>query len=253
MILTGNVAMENMGFKTLGFAGGREDDWEPDLVYWGPETKWLDAKRRDKEGKLEGPLAAVQMGLIYVNPEGPNSNHDPLAAANAIRESFYRMAMNSEETVALIAGGHTFGKVHGAHDPSQYVGPEPGGAPIEEQGFGWKNKAGKGNAEDTVTSGLEGAWTGAPDKSGRICFSIIYSGSNGSKRRALRVQLSGFRQMNLLRVWYLMHTLKVSFMHRSYSPRTLHLNVIRNLERLPSAFGTTQKSFKTHLQEPDSS
>ncbi len=164
MILTGNVAMENMGFKTLGFAGGREDDWEADLVYWGPETKWLDAKRRDKEGKLEGPLAAVQMGLIYVNPEGPNSSHDPLAAADAIRESFYRMAMNSEETVALIVGGHTFGKVHGAHDPSQYVGPEPSGAPIEEQGLGWKNTAGKGNAEDTVTSGLEGAWTGAPDK-----------------------------------------------------------------------------------------
>ncbi|MBZ0108558.1 MAG: catalase/peroxidase HPI [Candidatus Scalindua rubra] len=164
MILTGNVAMENMGFKTLGFAGGRDDDWKPDLVYWGPETKWLDAKRRDKEGKLEGHLAAVQMGLIYVNPEGPNSSHDPLAAADAIRESFYRMAMNSEETVALIVGGHTFGKVHGAHDPSQYVGPEPGGAPIEEQGLGWKNRAGKGNAEDTVTSGLEGAWTGAPDK-----------------------------------------------------------------------------------------
>ena len=164
MILTGNVAMENMGFKTLGFAGGRADDWEADLVYWGPETKWLDAKRRDKEGKLEGPLAAVQMGLIYVNPEGPNSSHDPLAAADAIRESFYRMAMNSEETVALIVGGHTFGKVHGAHDPSQYVGPEPSGAPIEEQGLGWKNTAGKGNAEDTVTSGLEGAWTGAPDK-----------------------------------------------------------------------------------------
>ncbi|KAA3602316.1 MAG: catalase/peroxidase HPI [Candidatus Scalindua sp. AMX11] len=164
IILTGNVAMENMGFKTLGFAGGREDDWEAELVYWGPETKWLDAKRRDKEGKLEGPLAAVQMGLIYVNPEGPNSSHDPLAAADAIRESFYRMAMDSEETVALIVGGHTFGKVHGAHDPSQNVGPEPAGAPIEEQGLGWKNTAGKGNAEDTVTSGLEGAWTGAPNK-----------------------------------------------------------------------------------------
>ncbi len=164
MILTGNVAMENMGFKTLGFAGGREDDWEADLVYWGPETKWLDAKRRSKDGKLEGPLAAVQMGLIYVNPEGPNGNHDPLSAAKDIRESFGRMAMNDEETVALIAGGHTFGKTHGAHKPSECVGVEPGGAPIEEQGLGWKNKCGKGNAEDTVTSGLEGAWTGAPDK-----------------------------------------------------------------------------------------
>ncbi len=164
MILAGNVAMENMGFKTLGFAGGREDDWEPDLVYWGPETKWLDAERRSKDGKLEGPLAAVQMGLIYVNPEGPGGSHDPLAAAKAIRESFGRMSMNDEETVALIAGGHTFGKAHGAHDPSECVGVEPGGAPIEEQGFGWKNKCGKGNAEDTVTSGLEGAWSSAPDK-----------------------------------------------------------------------------------------
>lgn len=164
MILAGNVAMENMGFKTLGFAGGREDDWEPDLVYWGPETKWLDAKRRDKDGKLEGPLAAVQMGLIYVNPEGPGGNHDPIAAAKAIREAFGRMSMNDEETVALIAGGHTFGKAHGAYDPSGCVGVEPGGAPIEEQGFGWKNKCGKGNAEDTVTSGLEGAWSSAPDR-----------------------------------------------------------------------------------------
>ncbi len=164
MILTGNVAMENMGFKTLGFAGGRVDEWEPDMVDWGPETKWLDDKRRGKDGKLEGSLAAVQMGLIYVNPEGPNGNHDPLSAAQAIRESFGRMAMNDEETVALIVGGHTFGKTHGAHEPGKYVGVEPGAAPIEEQGFGWKNKAGKGNAEDTVTSGLEGAWTAAPDK-----------------------------------------------------------------------------------------
>ena len=162
MVLAGNVAMENMGFKTLGFAGGREDDWEADMVYWGPEMKMLDAKRRDKEGKLTGPLAAVQMGLIYVNPEGPGGNPDPLASAQAIRESFARMAMNDEETVALIAGGHTFGKVHGAHKPDECVGPEPGGAPMEEQGLGWKNKCGKGMAEDTVTSGLEGAWTTSP-------------------------------------------------------------------------------------------
>ncbi len=162
MVLTGNVAMENMGFKTLGFAGGREDEWEPDMVYWGAETKWLDANRRDKEGKLKGPLAAVQMGLIYVNPEGPGGSGDPIAAAKDIRESFGRMAMNDEETVALIAGGHSFGKTHGAHKPAECVGPEPGGAPIEDQGFGWKNKCGKGNAEDTVTSGLEGAWTATP-------------------------------------------------------------------------------------------
>ncbi len=165
MILAGNVAMENMGFKTLGFAGGREDDWEADLVYWGPEEKFIqdgDKKRRGKDGKLEKPLAAVQMGLIYVNPEGPNANHDPLSAAKDIRESFGRMAMNDEEIVALIAGGHTFGKAHGAHKPDDCVGAEPGAAGVEAQGFGWKNKCGKGNAEDTVTSGLEGAWTSSP-------------------------------------------------------------------------------------------
>ncbi|MCB9800543.1 MAG: catalase/peroxidase HPI [Candidatus Omnitrophica bacterium] len=162
MVLAGNIAMENMGFKTFGFAGGREDDWEADEVYWGPEKKWMDANRRDQEGKLKGPLAAVQMGLIYVNPEGPGGSLDPLAAAKAIRESFGRMAMNDEETVALIAGGHSFGKVHGAHKPAECVGAEPAGAAIEEQGLGWKNKCGKGNAEDTVTSGLEGAWTSTP-------------------------------------------------------------------------------------------
>lgn len=164
MILAGNVALENMGFKTLGFAGGRADDWEPDMVYWGPETKWLDDQRHSKDKDLERPLAAVQMGLIYVNPQGPSGNPDPLLAAKDIREAFSRMAMNDEETVALIAGGHSFGKTHGAHPPSGNVGSEPGGAPIEEQGLGWKNTKGKGNAEDTVTSGLEGAWTSAPVK-----------------------------------------------------------------------------------------
>jgi catalase-peroxidase len=162
IVLTGNVAMENMGFKTLGFAGGRADDWEPDFVYWGPETKMLDSNRRDKKGDLKGPVAAIHMGLIYVNPEGPNGNHDPLAAAKDIRESFGRMAMNDEEIVALIAGGHTFGKAHGAHKPQDCLGAEPGAAPIEDQGFGWKNKCGKGHSEDTVTSGLEGAWTSEP-------------------------------------------------------------------------------------------
>ena len=162
MVLTGNVAMENMGFDTLGFAGGRADDWEADLVYWGPETKMLDSKRRGKDGKLKGPLAAVQMGLIYVNPEGPGGNHDPISAAADIRESFGRMAMNDAEIVALIAGGHTFGKAHGAHKPDECVGAEPGAAGTEKQGFGWTNKCGKGNAEDTVTSGLEGAWTSSP-------------------------------------------------------------------------------------------
>ncbi|MCF8474073.1 MAG: catalase/peroxidase HPI [Emcibacter sp.] len=162
MVLTGTVAMESMGFKTFGFAGGRADDWEPDLVYWGPERKWLDDKRHSADGKLENPLAAVQMGLIYVNPEGPNGNPDPLAAAKDIRLAFGRMAMNDEETVALIAGGHTFGKAHGAHKPDECLSADPAGSPIEQQGLGWANKCGKGNAEDTITSGLEGAWSVNP-------------------------------------------------------------------------------------------
>jgi catalase-peroxidase len=162
MVLTGNVSLESMGFKTFGFAGGREDDWEADLVYWGPENEFLADERYTGDRKLEKPLAAVQMGLIYVNPEGPNGNPDPLAAAKDIRETFGRMAMNDEETVALIAGGHTFGKAHGAAKPADCVGPEPAAAGIEEQGFGWQNKCGTGNAEDTITSGLEGAWSANP-------------------------------------------------------------------------------------------
>ncbi len=169
LVLSGAVAMEDMGFKTFGFAGGREDDWEPDLVYWGPEAEMLGRERFDAQGRLANPLAATQMGLIYVNPEGPGGNPDPLAAAKQIRESFGRMAMNDEETVALIAGGHTFGKVHGAHKPSDCVGPEPTAAALEAQGLGWNNKCGKGKAEDTVTSGLEGAWTAAPTK-----FTMMY-------------------------------------------------------------------------------
>ncbi|MFC1773435.1 catalase/peroxidase HPI [Pseudomonadota bacterium] len=169
MILAGNVSLESMGFETLGFAGGRVDDWEADLVYWGPETKMLgNDKRYGKDGELENPLAAVQMGLIYVNPEGPGGNLDPISAAADIRESFGRMAMNDEEIVALIAGGHTLGKVHGA-TKADCVGPEPAAAAIEEQGLGWKNKCGKGNAEDTMTSGLEGAWTQTP-----TAWSILY-------------------------------------------------------------------------------
>lgn len=166
MILAGNVALENSGFKTLGFAGGRADDWEPDMVYWGAETVWMGDDKRYKDKKernLENPLAAVQMGLIYVNPEGAaHKRHDPKAAAHDIRETFGRMAMNDAETVALIAGGHTLGKTHGAHAPDKCVGPEPTGADITEQGLGWINRCGKGNAEDTVTSGLEGAWTPTP-------------------------------------------------------------------------------------------
>jgi catalase-peroxidase len=162
MVLTGNVALESMGFKTIGFAGGRTDDWEADLVNWGPEKKFLADERYKGDRKLANPLAAVQMGLIYVNPEGPNGNPDPLAAAKDIRETFGRMAMNDEETVALIAGGHTFGKAHGKKDPSKCVGPEPAAAPIEEQGMGWKNKCGTGVGVDATTSGLEGAWSVNP-------------------------------------------------------------------------------------------
>jgi catalase-peroxidase len=162
MVLAGNVALENMGFQTYGFAGGRADDWEPDMVYWGPEVEMLASDREDKDGKLQRPLGATHMGLIYVNPEGPRGKPDPIGSAKNIRVAFERMAMNDEETLALIAGGHTFGKMHGAHKPADCVGPEPGAAGIEEQGLGWKNKCGKGHSEDTVTSGLEGAWTQAP-------------------------------------------------------------------------------------------
>nr|WP_091146524.1 catalase/peroxidase HPI [Novosphingobium sp. CF614] len=169
MVLTGNVALEDMGFKTIGFAGGRVDAWEPDLVFWGPEKKWLGDERRDGKGGLKGPLAATQMGLIYVNPEGPNGNPDPIAAAADIRLAFGNMAMTDEETVALIAGGHTFGKAHGAHKPDECVGADPSAAPVEQQGLGWVNKCGKGNAQDTVTSGLEGAWSASP-----IAFTTQY-------------------------------------------------------------------------------
>ncbi len=175
MILAGNCALESMGFQTFGFAGGREDVWEPEEdIYWGAETEWLGDKRYTGDRELENPLAAVQMGLIYVNPEGPNGNPDPMAAARDIRETFGRMAMNDEETVALIAGGHTFGKTHGAADPNKYVGREPAGAGIEEQSMGWKNTYGKGNAEHTITSGLEGAWTTTPTKWSNNYFENLF-------------------------------------------------------------------------------
>lgn len=175
MILAGNCALESMGFKTFGFAGGRADVWEPEQdIYWGAEGKWLEDKRYSGDRELENPLAAVQMGLIYVNPEGPNGNPDPIAAARDIRETFGRMAMNDEETVALIAGGHTFGKTHGAADPSKYVGPEPAAATIEEQGMGWKNTFGSGHGANTITSGLEGAWTITPTKWSNNFFENLF-------------------------------------------------------------------------------
>ncbi|MBX7240176.1 MAG: catalase/peroxidase HPI [Bacteroidia bacterium] len=175
MILAGNCALESMGFKTLGFGGGREDVWEPEEdIYWGPETKWLDDKRYTGNRDLENPLAAVQMGLIYVNPEGPNGNPDPLAAAKDIRETFGRMAMNDVETVALIAGGHTFGKAHGAANPGNYVGPEPAAEGIEAQSMGWRNTYGSGKGGDTITSGLEGAWTKTPTQWSNNFFENLF-------------------------------------------------------------------------------
>ncbi|WP_436498961.1 catalase/peroxidase HPI [Actinokineospora sp. HUAS TT18] len=176
MIFTGNRALETMGFKTFGFAGGRADVWEPDEdVYWGPERTWLGDERYTGDRELENPLAAVQMGLIYVNPEGPNGVPDPLASARDIRETFGRMAMNDEETVALIAGGHSFGKTHGAADPDKYVGAEPEGAPLEEQGFGWKNSFGTGKGGDAITSGLEGIWTATPTAWDNSFFETLFA------------------------------------------------------------------------------
>ena len=180
MILAGNVALDSMGFKTFGFGGGREDVWEPEEdIYWGPEGTWLADERYSGDRDLQNPLGAVQMGLIYVNPEGPNGKPDPIAAARDIRETFARMAMNDEETVALIAGGHTFGKTHGAAVPAQYVGNEPEGADIEDQGFGWKNKFGKGFGADTIGSGLEVTWTTTPTKWSNNFFTNLFS-TNGS-------------------------------------------------------------------------
>jgi len=173
MILAGNCALESMGLKTFGFGGGREDAWEPEEIYWGTESKWLEDKRYTGDRELENPLAAVQMGLIYVNPEGPNGNPDPVASGRDVRETFSRMGMNDEETVALIAGGHTFGKCHGAGDPA-LVGPEPEAAGIEEQGLGWKSRFGRGKGDDTITSGLEGAWTPHPTKWDTGYFDMLF-------------------------------------------------------------------------------
>src|SRR5205085_5576842 len=173
LIFTGDVAMESMGFKTFGFGFGRPDVWEPDEVFWGSEDAWLGDERYSGDRELAKPLGAVQMGLIYVNPEGPGGNPDPLASARDIRETFSRMAMNDEETVALIAGGHTFGKAHGAGNPD-LVGPEPEGAPIEEQGFGWKSSHGSGKGGDTITSGLEVTWTDKPTRWSNRFFEILF-------------------------------------------------------------------------------
>ncbi|MGA0068405.1 MAG: catalase/peroxidase HPI [Miltoncostaeaceae bacterium] len=175
MILAGNCALESMGFETFGFSGGRADVWEPPVdIFWGPEGEWMGDERYTGDRELENPLAAVQMGLIYVNPEGPNRNPDPLASARDIRETFRRMAMNDEETFALVAGGHTFGKSHGAANPVEYVGPEPEGAPIQQQGLGWENSYGTGSGDDTITSGIEGAWTRTPTQWDMDYLELLY-------------------------------------------------------------------------------
>jgi catalase-peroxidase len=190
-ILTGNVALESMGFKTFGFAGGREDIWEPEQdIYWGNETTWLGDNRYSGDRELENPLAAVQMGLIYVNPEGPNGEPSVLASAKDIRDTFGRMAMNDEETVALIAGGHTFGKAHGAGDAA-HVGPDPEAASIEEQGFGWISTHGSGKGADTITSGIEGAWTANPIKWDNGYFDVLFA-YDWDLVKALQVHGSGY-------------------------------------------------------------
>ncbi len=245
MVFTGNCALESMGLKPFGFGGGREDVWEPEGdVYWGPETEWLGDKRYTGERDLEDPLGAVQMGLIYVNPEGPNGNADPLAAAHDIRETFGRMAMNDEETVALIAGGHTFGKAHGAADPDKYVGPEPEAASLEEQGLGWKNSFGTGNAGDTIGSGLEGA--GRPNQQSGITITLrICSATSGSKRKVPLVRRSGFRPMSRRRLWSRMLTIPRKSMLRSCSRRISHSRWIRSTLRFRSVFMKTRISSLT--------
>ena len=212
MILTGNCALESMGFKTFGFGGGRADVWEPEGdVFWGPETEWLEDKRYKGDRELDNPLGAVQMGLIYVNPEGPNGKPDPIASARDIRETFGRMAMNDEETVALIAGGHTFGKTHGAGNPD-HVGPEPEGATIEEQGLGWKNSFGTGKGVHTITSGLEGAWTPTPIEWDNSYWDTLF----GYEWELVKVQQAlnnGRRKTVLPRIQCLMPTILPNVMH----------------------------------------
>ena len=217
MILAGNVALESMGFKTFGFGGGREDVWEPEEdIFWGPEGKWLGDERYSGDRQLDNPLGAVQMGLIYVNPEGPNGKPDPIAAARDIRETFARMAMNDEETVALVAGGHTFGKTHGAADPNKYVGPEPEGAPIEEQGLGWKNTFGSGNGGDTIGSGLEVAWTTTPTKWSNNYLENLF-GYEWELRRARPARTSGLPRTAPAPAPFPMPTIR-----RSGTPRDAH-------------------------------
>ena len=221
MILAGNVALEDMGFKTFGFGGGRADTWEPeDDIYWGPEGTWLADERYSGDRDLANPLAAVQMGLIYVNPEGPNGKPDPIAAGRDIRETFHRMAMNDEETVALIAGGHTFGKTHGAAVPADYVGPEPEGADIHDQGLGWKNKFGKGFGADTIGSGLEVTWTQTPTKWSNHFFNNLF-GFEWELTKSPAGAHSGDRKMAQAMALCRMHTILQSVTHQPCLRQTL--------------------------------
>ncbi len=244
MVLAGNVALESMGFKTFGFGGGRVDVWEPEEdIYWGPEGEWLADKRYKGDRELENPLGAVQMGLIYVNPEGPNGKPDPLAAARDIRETFARMAMNDYETVALIAGGHTFGKAHGAADPKQYVGPEPEGAPIEEQGLGWKSTYGSGSGSDTIGSGLEGAWTTNPVKWDNNYLENLFGYEwelGKSPAGAYQwIPKNGDRQ----RAPFLMPTIRRSGTPRSCSRRTSRCGWTRSMRRSRSTSSKNPQEF----------
>nr|BFF25985.1 hypothetical protein GCM10025732_39500 [Glycomyces mayteni] len=252
MILTGNVALENMGFRTFGFAGGREDVWEPDEdVYWGPETTWLGDARYSGDRELENPLAAVQMGLIYVNPEGPNGNPDPIAAARDIRETFARMAMNDEETVALIAGGHTFGKTHGA-GPAENVGPEPEGAPVEELGLGWKNAYGTGKGGDAITSGLEGIWTDTPTLWDNSFFKILF-GYEWELFKSPRARTSGARRTARAPGPSPTRTTRPSRTSRPCSPPTCRCASTRSTSRSRAASPRTRRRSPTRSPAPGSS
>jgi len=251
MILTGNVALESMGFKTFGFGGGREDIWEPEKdVYWGSEDKWLDDKRYSGERDLENPLAAVQMGLIYVNPEGPNGVPDPLAAAKDIRETFARMAMNDEETVALIAGGHTFGKTHGAGDAA-LVGPEPEAAAIEDQGLGWKSKFGSGKGGDTISSGLEVTWTSTPTQWSNNFFWNLF-GYEWELNKSRPVPINGWPKGEQAPIPFPMPTTLTSAMHPPCLPPIWPCASTRSTKRSPAASMSTPRSSPMPSHAPGS-
>jgi catalase-peroxidase len=244
IVLAGNCALESMGFQTFGFGGGRADVWEPEEVNWGSEAEWLGDARYTGDRELANPFGAVQMGLIYVNPEGPNGQPNPMAAARDIRETFARMAMNDEETVALIAGGHTFGKTHGAADPSKYVGREPEAAPLQEMGLGWRNSFGTGNGGDTITSGLEGAWTPTPKAWDNSFFETLF----GYEWDLTKSPAGAWQWTPSLTP-----TTRRRGTHPSCSRRTWHCAWIRSTSRSPGASWRTRTSSPTRSPGPGSS